>query len=54
MNSENNEAMEHEDYGMDKCPKCGSTNIRYVGTIADGELAAYRCNDCGHYWEEFR
>ena len=34
------------------CPKCGSENIAYVGKIADGELAAYKCKDCDHYWEE--
>ena len=55
MNTENKEVIQQEDdYGMDKCPKCGSTNITYIGAIADGELAAYRCNKCNHYWEEIR
>lgn len=40
--------------GMDTCPKCGSTNIEYTGTIADGELATYHCSNCGHHWQEIR
>ncbi len=38
----------------DTCPKCGSEDIQYTGTIADGELATYMCNSCGHHWQEIR
>ena len=38
--------------GGDCCPKCGSGDIKFIGFIADHELVNFRCNTCGHYWEE--
>jgi len=36
----------------DPCPKCGSSNVKMLGFIADGEIVNFRCQNCGHYWEE--
>lgn len=43
-----------EEYELgEKCPQCGSKDTIRIGTIAGGELAQFKCNKCGHYWEEF-
>jgi len=41
---------------LNKCPKCGATNIRdeYIRLIAlDGDVRQYECTNCNHIWTMF-
>ena len=37
------------------CPKCGGTDIKYVGNTPDGLYmnSAYDCETCGEQWEGY-